>query len=131
MNFQEYEKGIRSLNFQEMCNIHQMILNAINHDNDAKELYNELMETSIEYANIRAKWLLMNNQEKMNQDSLRTACHNSVIVHLNMLARWLKKNNKDTQWRDILGYEEDDLYNRKRMGDFACYLAFINSLLSR
>ena len=131
MSFQEYEKKVQSLNLQEMSNIHQMILDAINNDNDAKELYNELMEISVEYANIRAKWLLMSNQEKMNQDSLRTAYHNSMIVHLNMLARLLKKNNKNTQWRDILGYEEDNSYNRKRMGDFACYLAFINALLAR
>lgn len=30
-----------------------------------------------------------------------------------------------------LGYEEDDKYYRKRMGDFGCYTVFINSISSR
>jgi hypothetical protein len=40
-------------------------------------------------------------------------------------------NGKDTGWRETLGYEKDDKYNRKRLGDFACYLAFVNGLNAR
>lgn len=61
----------------------------------------------------------------------RTSCHNSVIIHFNMLARYLKKNGKAAVWRDELGYEEDDSYNRKAIGDFACYLAFVNGINAR
>lgn len=45
-----------------------------------------------------------------------------------MLARYLKQQGKTAAWRDELGYEEDDPYNRKAIGDFACYLAFVNGI---
>ena len=38
---------------------------------------------------------------------------------------------KTAAWRDTLGFEEDDKYNRKRLGDFACYIVFINSISAR
>ena len=48
-----------------------------------------------------------------------------------MLARYLKQQGKVAAWRDALGYEEDDQYNRKAIGDFACYLAFVNGINAR
>ena len=83
------------------------------------------------YAEIRAKWLSLDHSQKMEQDSFRTACHNSVITHFNMMARYLKSQGKNTEWRDALGYEEDDKYFRKTIGDFGCYIVFINSLCAR
>ena len=97
-------------------------------DVDALELYNELMKVTARYATIRANWLLLSREEKNEQDSGRTSCHNSVITHFNMLARYLKQQGKTAAWRDELGYEEDDPYNRKAIGDFACYLAFVNGI---
>lgn len=44
--------------------------------------------------------------------------------NLNQIARYLNMQGIDTNWRDVLGYEEDDRYNRKRLGDFACYIVF-------
>lgn len=76
-------------------------------------------------------WSLWNKEEKMGKDSARTACHDSVIVKFNMLERFLKMKGKAARWREILGYEENDLNFRKRIGDFACYLVFVNSLLAR
>mgnify|MGYP000013699202 CR=1 FL=1 len=46
------------------------------------------------YAEIRAKWLSLDRSQKMEQDSFRTACHNSVITHFNMMARYLKTQGK-------------------------------------
>ena len=98
---------------------------------EALELYDELMKITTRYATIRANWLLLNREEKIEQDSGRTSCHNSVITHFNMLARYLKQQGKVAAWRDELGYEEDDPYNRKTIGDFACYLAFVNGINAR
>ena len=67
----------------------------------------------------------------MERDSARTSCHDSVIVKFNMLERFLKMKGKDARWREVLGHEEDDPSFRKRIGDFACYLVFVNSLLAR
>lgn len=100
-------------------------------DMDALALYDELMKVTTRYAAIRANWLLLCREEKNEQDSGRTSCHNSVITHFNMLARYLKQQGKAAAWRDALGYEEDDPYNRKAMGDFACYLAFVNGINAR
>ena len=38
---------------------------------------------------------------------------------------------KDIEWRHKLGHIEDDPYNRKRIGDFACYIVFVNCLCRR
>ena len=70
-------------------------------------------------------------EDKMDKDSLRTSYHNSVIVHFNMLARYLRMQGKKAQWRDLLGYEEDNEYCRKTIGDFGCYIVFVNSICSR
>ena len=105
--------------------IHAEMLAELGADMEALELYNELMKVATRYAAIRANWLLLSREEKNEQDSGRTSCHNSVIIHFNMLARYLKQQGNTAAWRDKLGYEEDDPYNRKAIGDFACYLAFV------
>ena len=48
-----------------------------------------------------------------------------------MRARYLKQQGRTAAWRDELGYEEDDPYNRKAIGDFACYLAVVNGINAR
>ena len=129
--YTEYLEQPKHLTLEQMQNLHQQILEEIAGDEDAQELYEELVQQSTKYAAIRAEWLLWDRETKMARDSGRTMCHNSLIVHFNMLARWLRKNGKEAAWRDVLGYEEDDRYNRKTMGDFACYIVFINSINAR
>lgn len=94
-------------------------------------MYDDVIKVATRYVAIRANWLLMSREEKMEQDPGRTSCHNSVITHFNMLARYLKQQGKAAAWRDELGYEEDDGYSRKTIGDFACYLVFVNSINAR
>lgn len=129
--YEEYTKFPKSLSLEQMQVIHKQIVSEVGNDPDALELYNDLIKVATRYAAIRANWLLMSREEKMEQDSGRTSCHNSVITHFNMLARYLRQQGKTTAWRDELGYEEDDSYNRKAIGDFACYLAFINGINAR
>ena len=131
LSYDEYLKTKRSLSFEEMQELHREITEEIGSDADAMELFEELIQTATRYARYRAEWFLMDSTQKMDTDSSRTACHDSVIIHVNMLARYLKMQGKETKWRDALGYEEEDRYNRKRIGDFACYLVFINSLHAR
>ena len=111
--------------------IHTEILAEIGADADALELYDELIKIATRYATIRANWLLLSREEKNEQNSGRTSCHNSVRIHFNMLARYLKQQGRTAAWRDELGYEEDDPNNRKAIGDFACYLAFANGISTR
>lgn len=129
--YEEYLQTVKSISFEKMQEIHSMMIEEIVGDPDGMELYDELMDTATRYAKIRAEWLLLEREEKMKRDSGRTACHDSVIVKFNILARYLKMQGKESLWRDELGYEEDDRINRKTIGDFACYLVFVNSINAR
>lgn len=129
--YEEYLKVKKSLSVEQMQEIHTQILEEIKTDSEAEELYDELVKCAVRYAKFRAEWFLWSKEEKMNNDSSRSACHNSLIVKFNMLSRYLKMQGKEAVWRDKLGYEEDDAYNRKAIGDFACYIVFINSINAR
>ena len=129
--YEDYLAEPKALTVEEMRSIHEVMISEIGCDSDALELYDELMMIAIRYASIRAGWPLLSREEKMEKDSRRTSCHNSVITHFNMLARYLKQQGKDAAWRERLGYEEEDRLNRKTIGDFACYLAFVNGINAR
>lgn len=129
--YEEYLKQPKAITFGKMQIFHAEMLAEIGADTEALELYDELMKVATRYAAIRANWLLLSREEKSEQDSGRTSCHNSVITHFNMLVRYLKQQGKAAAWRDELVYEEDNPYNRKAIGDFACYLAFVNGINAR
>lgn len=129
--FEKYMEEPHSLSMEQMQDIHRKLIEEIGKDPDAVELYEELIAVATRYAAIRAGWQQLSREEKMDRDPSRTSCHNSVITHFNMLARYLKMQGKQAEWRDLLGYEEDDKYFRKTIGDFGCYLVFVNSLCAR
>lgn len=129
--YEEYIKLPKAQPFEQMQAIHKQIVLEVGNDPDALGLYDDFIKVATRYAAIRANWLLLSREEKLDQDSGRTSCHDSVITHLNMLARYLKQQGKTAAWRDELGYEEDGSYNRKAIGDFACYLVFVNSINAR
>lgn len=129
--YENYLPMEKSLSLEDMVKLHNEMILEIGSDSDALELYDELVETATRYASLRAQWLLLSREEKQDKDSSRSACHNSLIVKFNQLARFLKMQGKTAAWRDTLGYEEDDKYYRKRIGDFGCYIVFINSISSR
>lgn len=56
---------------------------------------------------------------------------NNVILHFNMIARYLKMQGKEVQWREQLGDEKVDKAVRKGIGDFGCYIIFVNSICAR
>lgn len=127
----EYGKMELSISLEEMIQLHQNMINEIDSDEDALELYEELVEQANRYMQFRSNWMLWSREEKMKQDQSRTLCHDSLIVKFNQLAKYLQMIGKDAKWRKELGYIEDDPYNRKRIGDFACYIVFVNSLCAR
>lgn len=129
--YENYLSTEKSLSLESMVKLHCNMINEIGNDSDALELYDELVDKATRYASFRAEWLLMSKEEKADKDSSRSACHNSLIVKFNMLARYLKMQGKAAEWRDTLGYEEDDKYYRKRIGDFGCYIVFVNSINTR
>ena len=129
--FEDYLKEPRSLSLDRMMELHRQLMAEVGDDPDAEELYAALLEEATEYAEIRASWPLMSREDRMAKDPSRTAHHNSVISHYDMLARLLRRQGKTADWREELGDEKADRYFRKTMGDFACFLVFINSLMAR
>ena len=129
--YQEYLKGPQTLTLDQMTQLHEEMISEIENDSDAQELYHDLIEKATSYASLRAKWHLMSQDEKMEKDPLRTSYHDAMIIHFNMLSRYLRMQGEKAEWRDQLGYEEDDKYCRKTIGDFGCYIVFINSICAR
>ena len=120
-----------SLSLDEMAALHREIAEEAGNDSDALELYEELITAATRYMSFRSNWLLWNREQKAENDPARTSCHNMVIVKFNQLARYLKMQGKAAAWREKLGEEGDNSNFRKRLGDFACYLVLVNSLLAR
>lgn len=129
--YSEYLSMPKAMPIDKMIAIHSQIVNECGDDPDALELYEDLVKAAIRYAEIRAEWSMMAREKKLEKDFLRTSMHNSVIMHVNVLARHLKKVGKLALWRNELGNEEEDLIFRKVIGDFACYVAFINGICAR
>ncbi len=129
--YSEYLRERQSLTLEEMGRLHAEMAEEIGNDPDALELYDELAEAATRYASFRAGWRLWDRAARIEKDAGRTSCHNLVIIKFNQLARFLKMQNRAAAWRDVLGHEEDDPYFRKRIGDFACYIVFINSVNAR
>jgi hypothetical protein len=130
-NYDEYLKQNNHLSFEEMQTIHKKIISSIANDEDALEIYEELLSSSFKYAKMRMDWEIFTREKKMDSDSLRTSYHESVITKFNMLSRYLKMQNKDTSWYDDIGTIEENPTNRQRIGDMACYLSFVCSINNR
>lgn len=128
---EDYEPSKYSLTFDEMREIHEEMLSEIGNNEDAMEIYEELVEKARNYVIYRQNWTFDSFEEKMNKDSSRTSCHDSMIVKFNMLERILKMNGKEAAWREKLGRTEEDPDYRKRIGDMACYIIFVYAICSR
>ena len=119
------------LTLEAAGSIHKAMRDEIGKDEDAMELYEELLGKAIEYSTIRSKWTVMTVEEKLDSDPGRTMKHDSLIVKFNQLAKYLRLQGKPALWRDELGYEKDDKMNRKKIGDMGCYIAFIHAINAR
>lgn len=130
-SYESYLSQPHVMTVEKMQEIHNQLLSEIDSDEDAQDFYKDLLNVSVRYADIRSNWNFLSVDDKLEKDSSRTSCHDSVITHINMLARYLKSKGKSAEWRDKLGYIEDDIYNRKIIGDFACYLSFMCAVNAR
>ncbi|HGZ7275928.1 TPA: hypothetical protein ACOL2U_000921 [Streptococcus pneumoniae] len=77
------------------------------------------------YASARGKWLTLSREDKLANDESRTVTHNKVIYQLKILKSLANEQSNDVTWFEKFN---DD---RKRIGDFACYVAYIYALNAR
>ncbi len=131
LTYEDYLPMPGSLNFEEMLSLHREIKEEAGNDGDALGLYKDLLTAAAVYSQPRSRWLLWSRDKKLEEDVSRASAHNRVIDSFNILARYLKNQGKSASWRDVLGDEKKDPGCRKRIGDFACFLVFIESLNAR
>lgn len=67
----------------------------------------------------------MSREEKLEADQGRSLKHDAFITSVNILARIAAKEDIDNSWRDEIGAE------RKRIGDFACFVSYITGISNR
>lgn len=92
---------------------------------DKLDFWRDCLKKSAKYCKIRNDWELMTREEKIDTDSSRTSAHDSVITSINVLARIAEQDGVDPAWREKLG---DD---RKRIGDFACFISYMTGISNR
>ena len=92
---------------------------------DKMEFWDDCLRRAAEYTKIRNDWETMSREEKMDADEGRTLSHDAFITSLNILSRIAAKEEIDISWREELG--ED----RKRLGDFACFISYITGISNR
>lgn len=132
MNFytyQDFEKMSNHLSLVEGEAIYNKFLHSatsILFDKAFKGYWEDFVLASVEYAEKRGKWLLTPIHERTeSMDAYRTSRHDRVILSLKIIKRYMEKNDLDTQCFEGIG--ED----RKRIGDFACYISYVYSVNSR
>ncbi|QWC25115.1 hypothetical protein KJK41_22055 (plasmid) [Bacillus haikouensis] len=129
LTYKKYLEEKDCLTFQEAEEIHsQMLQSANNRDSDFQEFWRDMIESAIIYANTRAKWNVQTLEERRNIDNIRTHQHNTFMINLKVIATYMNQQNWSSEWFDKLGTIDSD---RKRFGDFACYLVYIHSLNAR
>ena len=118
------EKGIVS--FSEAEQIYSSLLNSSNQlDKEFQEEWTTFVLLCVEYTSIRGKWLTLSREEKLANDEARAVTHNKVIYQLKILKSLANEQSNDVTWFEKFN---DD---RKRIGDFACYVAYIYALNAR
>ena len=114
----------QTLSYAEAKEIYYDMRENLDHrDGDLMELYDDMIARAVRYAHIRAGWNALSREQKAEKDSARTSAHDAFIVALNIVARI--QGDAGSRWRERL--TED----RKRIGDFACYLALFEAIRAR
>lgn len=117
-----YQKAQYHLTLDEADEIASSIVSQLDFTkDDDRSLYANALEAAVVYTGIRARWSLMETEEKRTTDEARSAAHNSFITNLNILCRYMKNQGMNVTWREKLGDPEKDPGYRKRIGDFACW----------
>lgn len=96
-----------------------MLPNALSgEDEDNKELAADLLNAAIKYAKYRMDWAIHDSTWKIENDKYRTSAHNRFMDCLNIFLRYNKHCTLEK-------------YDRKDLGDIACYLAYAAAISER
>lgn len=125
-SFNEHLKEPGALDIENAKLIYDGIVNSfLKNDPEYRNLWESAIDAAIKYAAYRADWYSWDREKRLNEDEYRSSKHNAFITRINMLARYAREKGDPSLWKEILGDE------RKRAGDFACYIALARSLYAR
>jgi hypothetical protein len=85
----------------------------------------EFFRMAADYARIRVDWQLSDPEERLRMDDKRRELHDAFIESCDSMSRGMETEQEDVSWRVELGTD------RKEIGDFACYINLILSLVAR
>lgn len=124
--YEEFLKMPGALGFEEANRIYGMLVaSAPEHDREFDKKFQVLVERAEKYAAYRAVWLGKDLRERMEIDEERSRAHDLFIKAKDALSTYMYEQKLGNDWDDCLGEE------RKRIGDFACYLVYLRSILAR
>ena len=105
-------------------NIMLLVIDGTNStDPDTSELAIDVLKSAIRYAKYRMDFAINDNAWKMENDKYRTSAHNRFMDCLNSYLRYLKNSGMK-----VIDLSE---YDRKTLGDIACYIAYKAAILQR
>ena len=132
ISYSDYlSENSNAMSVEEADQIYRLLYSQIDpHDEDLVEFFDNVVTRASEYAEMRFKWSMMSFQERVVEDEFRTSKHNAFLNSLSMMRTVLQKKGKTTEWFDMMG-EDIQKTNRKRAGDFACYIVLFRSLGTR
>ena len=128
------------LDFETAQNIYSKMITGINlSDSEFKEYWDDFITWCIEYSNFKILWMTLSREEKNNSDfdKRRTDIHNGLITKLNVVKRYLESENKDSSFLEKIKENHnrigdfDKNEDRKRIGDFANYIAYVYAVNAR
>ena len=122
--YENYLKMPDDLEFEQAMKVYEELLEEnLEEDEIYDKLWDHALHCMIDYGSLRAHWKITPKTDRSNDD--RTVMHDSVIHSLDELAAYTKEHGKEAKWREELGYQ------RKRIGDFACYVSLIYGVFAR
>ena len=122
--YENYLKMPDNLEFEQAMKVYEELLEEnLEEDEIYDKLWDHALHCMIDYGSLRAHWKITPKTDRSNDD--RTVMHDSVIHSLDELAAYTKEHGKEAKWREELGYQ------RKRIGDFACYVSLIYGVFAR
>lgn len=125
-SYDDFKNEKEIISFSEAEQIYSNLLNSSNQlDKEFQEEWTTFILLCVEYASARGKWLTLSREEKLANDEARTVTHNKVIYQLKLLKGLANEQGNDVSWFEKFN---DD---RKRIGDFACFVADIYALNAR
>lgn len=114
-----------NIDYKKNENYYNEIVDNCHKNDEAFEMWQDMLNKAIEYTSIRAKWSLMSTEEKIEKDAYRTAFHDSFINSLKIYVRYLKQIGIELLSNELI--EQD----RKAIGDFANYIVFREAINNR